>query len=168
MFETFFADLSKMALPDQPAQDVLDRVGSLLVRFAKSTDWCAFGLRQAVGAEELVHVLHETENGPSLYLVSDAAGVRSLPHEHPTWAVIVGLSGNELNIVYRRADPGSRTVEPVHARELKAEDVLSLPAGAIHSTHALGSQPTFHLHLYGVPLRAFSPYASRCYAEAMP
>lgn len=168
MFEEFFDDLSKIALPEEPAQEVLDGVGSLLTRLARSTDWNVLGLRQAVGTEELVHVLHETRNGPSLYVVSDAAGVRSMPHVHPTWAVIVGLSGSELNVVYELDDPGTRMVKAAHARHVESGDFISLPTGAIHSTHAIGPQPTFHLHLYGLPLGEFSPYESRCYVNLLP
>lgn len=168
MLEAFFDDLSKMALFGEPKETDLDEIGRRLTQLARSTDWGALGFRRAVGSEELVHVLHETRQGPSLYLVSDAAGVRSLPHEHPTWAVIAGLSGNELNVVYGRADAGTRTVRPLYTRKVGPGDVIALAAGAIHSTHALGAEPTFHLHLYGLPLGAFPSFASRCYSEVLP
>ena len=55
----------------------------------------------ARGTQELVYPIAVSESGgPSLYLVSDAAGVSSAPHEHPTWAVIVGLSGSETNTLF--------------------------------------------------------------------
>lgn len=119
--------------------------------------------RAAAPGEELVYVLHEAGDGPALYLVSDGAGVQSAPHEHQTWAVIAGLAGNELNVLYQLAEPGRRVVRPVSQSPVRAGEFIGLPSGAIHATLAADAQPTYHLHLYGRPLRLLAPYASRCY-----
>lgn len=163
MIAEFFENLSRLAVGKDPDDSELQRIGVAMLALASTMNAQASAYRRAAGREELVHVLHEATGGPSLYLVSDAAGVRSEPHEHQTWAVIVGLSGKELNVVYELHDAGSRSVKPVFRQEVEAMDVICLPAKAIHSTQAMGAEPTFHLHLYGVPLSELPPYRSRCY-----
>ena len=106
--------------------------------------------------------------GPSLYLVSDGAGVTSLPHDHKTWAVIAGIRGQELNHHYRMQSFGQRTVVHAGRAEIGAGGVLVLDAGDIHSTEVVGTQATFHLHLYGRPLHALPNFESRCHTVVPP
>lgn len=162
MIATFINAVTRLQPGPAPTEHALSAIGRLLLDLAKSGDWSAMRLPQASGTEELVHPLHVTPGQPALYIVSDAVGVASAPHEHRTWAVIVGLRGNELNILYRR-DAASGAVQAVRDVQVKAMDVICLPADAIHATRALGDQPTFHLHLYGRPLSELPPYASRCH-----
>lgn len=154
-----------MSFHQEPSASELKRIGVSMLALAKAVDWAALNFRRAAGSEELLYPLHETGKGPSLYLVSDAAGVRSAPHEHQTWAVIVGLSGKELNVLYEIDDLATRTVKPALEQEVGAMDVICLPAQAIHSTQAMGAEPTYHLHLYGASLNQLPPYPSRCYRE---
>ncbi len=165
MITQFFEDLSNLAIGKDPGEHELQRIGVAMLALAGTMQREESSFRRAVDGEELVYALHETRGGPSLYLVSDAAGVRSEPHEHRTWAVIAGLSGVELNVIYEMHEPGGRTVKPVYRQEVKAMDVIRLPAKAIHSTYAMGAEPTFHLHLYGLPLNELPPYRSRCYSR---
>lgn len=164
LLENFVDDLAALQLGDQPCDSQLAAVGNLMLQLASATDWRATGLAPASGDQELLYPLHVTPSRPALYLVSDGPGVTSAPHGHATWAVIVGIHGNEHNTIYRRATPTSDTVRPVSDIEVKARDVLVLPATAIHATRAADQAPTFHLHLYGKPLDELPPYASRCHS----
>jgi predicted metal-dependent enzyme (double-stranded beta helix superfamily) len=162
MIATFIAAVTRLRPGPAPTEHELAAIGQLLLGLAKANDWTALRLPRATGSEELLHPLHVAPGEPALYLVSDAAGVASAPHEHQTWAVIAGLAGNELNILYQR-DAATGAMQPLREVQVTALDVLCLPADAIHATRALGDQPTFHLHLYGRPLSELPPYASRCY-----
>lgn len=164
LLEKFAIDVAALQLGDQPSDRQLAVAGDLMLHLASATDWPATGLVPASGDQELLYPLHVTPAQPALYLVSDGPGVTSAPHGHATWAVIVGVHGNEHNTMYRRDTPTADAVRPVSNVDVKALDVLILRATAIHATRAADQAPTFHLHLYGKPLDELPPYASRCYS----
>lgn len=116
------------------------------------------------GEERLYELAVISESTPSVYLVTDGAGVVSPPHEHCTWAVIVGLRGNELNTFFSRPSAGSAVVTPEQSIDVGAGEFLTMRAAAVHSTTTVGNESTFHVHLYGRPLVALPPFASRCFA----
>lgn len=117
--------------------------------------------------QEVAHELGEVAaRRGALYLVSDAPGITSPPHEHGTWAIIVGLRGVEVNTLYRIIDPQHRKVEVIGEVAVAAGETLVLPADSIHSTAVLGTTATYHLHLYGRSLRMLPPFRDRTYSVA--
>jgi predicted metal-dependent enzyme (double-stranded beta helix superfamily) len=121
----------------------------------------------AGSSQELVYALAEdARSGIALYLVSDAPGTASPPHEHLTWAIIAGIRGVEANTLYRIRDPERREVEACGEALVAAGQALVLLEGAIHSTATLGETATYHLHLYGKPLRTLPPFEARTYVRA--
>jgi len=116
------------------------------------------------GEERLYELTVASESAPAIYLVSDGAGVVSPPHEHCTWAVIVGLGGNELNTFFRRSSSGSVAVTPEQSVNVGVGEFLTMRAAAVHSTTTVGNASTFHVHLYGRALFALPPFSSRCFA----
>jgi predicted metal-dependent enzyme (double-stranded beta helix superfamily) len=115
------------------------------------------------GQERVYELAEDPGGGAALYLVSDAPCTVSPPHEHLTWAVIVGIRGVEANTLYRITDPERREVEVCGEAAVGAGQALVLPEGAIHSTAVLGPTATYHLHLYGKPLRSLPPFGERTY-----
>lgn len=168
MIEKFVKEMAALNLGDSPAAGELAEVGRLLQGLARSIDWDASQIRYANRNEELLYPLHVAPGQPALYLVSDGPGVTSAPHGHGTWAVIVGLSGNELNTLYERGPGASASVRALRHIAVTTHDVLCLPATAIHATRAMDDVPTFHLHLYGKPLTELAPYSTRCYPTLHP
>lgn len=80
-----------------------------------------------------------------------------MPHNHGTWAIIVGIEGEETNRVYRiTADDGPAAV--VVDREFKVEPghpALYQPDD-VHSIHVLNGQPALLFHLYGKALETLT------------
>ena len=149
------------------APDDLATLAEGLRRFASSSVWQAAPFPEAEKGEELLYELAVgSGSGPSLYLVSDGVGVVSPPHCHETWAVIAGIRGRELNHRYAVHSAEARTV--VHAAEVEVGpgQALVLATADIHSTEVRGARPTFHLHLYGRPLRELPRFESRCFTVA--
>src|SRR5262249_4430999 len=109
-------------------------------------------------SQELVYEVGEDTGGIALYLISDAPGITSLPHEHLTWAVLAGIRGIEVNTLYRIVDPQRREVQACGEVAVGAGQTLVVPQDVIHSTAVLGSAATYHLHLYGKPLRLLPPF----------
>ena len=80
----------------------------------------------------------------------------TLPHNHLTWAVIVGLEGNELNRLYERTDdrsiPGRGSVRATREVELRLGSGLYLMPDEIHSVHAKGGHTMLAMHMYGLSM----------------
>ncbi len=94
----------------------------------------------------------------ALYLSVGRKGRETPPHNHTTWAVIVGMSGEEENRIYERVDgyreEGRAELRLKETRVLRAADGLAYMPDAIHSIHVISDEPTRHFHLYGKALAA--------------
>jgi predicted metal-dependent enzyme (double-stranded beta helix superfamily) len=102
------------------------------------------------GTHSILYRLAEDEDGRrALYANACRDSTSSPPHDHTTWAVIVGFDGKELNRVYDgRAGAG----EPSVASEVMVEQgagVAFLPDD-VHSIHIDGGALNFHC--YGLAL----------------
>lgn len=89
----------------------------------------------------------------ALYLSSANKGKSTPPHNHATWAVIVGIEGDERNKLYRRLDDGTSNenveLEMTGEQMVREGQPISLMPQDIHSIHVESDEPTLHLHLYG-------------------
>lgn len=148
-----------------PDRDVLEKVGKVLQRLADAPE--LFPLEDfpapAPGSDVTSSrylLSQEGDESLALYLNSINPGKTTKPHNHGTWAVIVALSGEELNRLYRRTDDGS---EPGVAKlELDREFVVKpgspiafLPDD-IHSIHVGGTETVRHFHFYGKALETLN------------
>ncbi len=92
----------------------------------------------------------------ALYASTGMPGKSVPPHNHTTWAVIVGVHGEEHNILYERTDDGSEAGigEVQKVREITVSDGngVTLMPDDIHSIHIEGKDQTVHLHMYGLAL----------------
>lgn len=152
--------LSRQALSNpSPAASELGELASALVQWSLCADLKAF--RRAEPHEELLYPLHVSSAGPSAYLVSDGVRSQSPPHEHRTWAVVVGLAGRELNRMYELGANGS--LNAGFEQVIGPTDSLVLDAASVHSTAVMGDEPTFHLHVYGQALDRLPPFSARTF-----
>ncbi|MCW5758497.1 MAG: hypothetical protein KIS90_01840 [Phenylobacterium sp.] len=83
----------------------------------------------------------------ALYANVCRPGVHSPAHNHTTWAVIVGLEGQELNRFYER-DSAAGVRETGHAVVEKGTGVTILP-DELHSIHIDGPGTVINFHMYG-------------------
>ncbi|KAF1044775.1 cysteine dioxygenase family protein [Xylophilus sp.] len=149
------------------SRDTLAQVAAVLERLAARPELFPAGEfpppaeNAGVGASTRYRLNpQDGEAGIALYLNSINPGKKTVPHNHDTWAVIVALSGDEHNRIYRRTDDGRR---PGHAT-LAVEREQTVRPGApiaflpddVHSIHVDGTQPTLHFHLYGQPLETLT------------
>ena len=86
-------------------------------------------------------------------------GRRTPPHDHGTWAVILDLSGQEKNTLYRRTEQGLRRVSEV---TLERGAILPMRAETAHVAECVGDEPAIGLHVYGgdileLPRRMWDP-----------
>lgn len=93
----------------------------------------------------------------ALYLNASLPGRESPPHDHTTWAVIVGIDGEEANKVYERTDdrsaPGRGTIRVAHEEVIRTGTGMAYMPDDIHSIHVVGTKPIMHLHMYGTSIQ---------------
>lgn len=103
------------------------------------------------GINSTVYRLSEDDDHRfALYLNSAHAGHDTPPHDHATWAVIVGLTGEELNRFYELTKAGGvrQTGEAVVTG---GTGVAFLPDD-LHSIHTRGDEHIMNFHMYGLAL----------------
>ncbi len=100
---------------------------------------------------EFFDVLSVDDDGRfELYIEIADKAVHTPAHDHTTWAVVVGIEGEELNKLYdvdaeRQSPPALR--EQVSVRP--GTGVAMMPED-FHSIHIEDGKRSMHLHLYGV------------------
>lgn len=114
-----------------------------------------FGLNPS-GESAIYRLSEDRDHRFALYGSVGAAGKSVPPHNHTTWAVIVGVHGNELNRFYRRTDDGAvegyGSVEETGRRNVAhGTGVVFLPED-IHAISTDDGESTLHLHMYGLAL----------------
>lgn len=94
--------------------------------------------------------LSEDENHEFALYINVAHGkVDAPPHDHTTWAVIVGVEGEEENRFYDKADSGVNQKGNAIVKE--GAGVTLMPED-IHSIHIKPENPVLNFHMYGLAL----------------
>ncbi len=83
----------------------------------------------------------------ALYAQSSRGHVETPPHDHTTWAVVVGHAGSELNRFYDRSADG---VTETHRYLVEAGRGVAMLPDDVHSIHIDG--PALNFHCYGLAL----------------
>ena len=99
-----------------------------------------------------VVVLHEEVGFPmTIQTEMNLPGTTAPIHNHGTWGVVMVLQGKMKNIFWKRAPttefPGK--IERIGERIIESGDIISFTTEAIHSTEAVGDEPTITFNLYG-------------------
>jgi predicted metal-dependent enzyme (double-stranded beta helix superfamily) len=155
VLEDFVADLRRIVGASEDEATILMQVQPLARRFAGERSWLCeaiYGADPALGfGTTLLHV----EADQSLFVVVDSwlPGRGVQPHDHDTWAVVVGVEGVERNIFWQRLDDGSR---PGHAelrcigeRTIAPGESIEMPSASIHSVINQGERTSLSFHVYG-------------------
>ncbi|MEK7435615.1 MAG: cysteine dioxygenase [Pseudomonadota bacterium] len=96
----------------------------------------------------LYRLAEDADHRYALYANSSLGGYATPAHNHTTWAVIVGVTGEELNRFYERtADNGVREKGQHVVRQ--GSGVSFMPAD-LHSIHI--EAPLLNFHMYGLAL----------------
>src|ERR1700740_62682 len=130
----------------------LDKIKQRLMRLAARQE--LFTARDfpppAPGAKRnscLYRVSEDSDHRFALSVNSSDGNYGTPAHNHTTWAVIVGVSGEELNRFYDRADSGVR--EKGNAVVRQGTGVCFMPED-LHSIHI--QAPLVNFHMYGLAL----------------
>jgi predicted metal-dependent enzyme (double-stranded beta helix superfamily) len=143
------ADIRAIETAQGVTRGAVERMQARLIRLAARTDLFTFADYPAppAGGERnstLYRIAEDDDHRFALYANAARAGVRSPAHNHTVWAVIVGISGEELNRFYQRAAEGVRETGSAVVRQ--GTGVAFLPDD-LHSIHI--DAPALNLHMYG-------------------
>ena len=137
------------------SRDSLPAIRDVLLELADKRELFSEQDFPSASGEPLLYLLSEDDDHRfALYLSTGLPGRSSPPHNHTTWAVIVGIDGEEENRIYRRLDDGSESGKS----RVEVEDKFVVKRGTgicfmpddIHSIHVVSDVPTRNFHMYGM------------------
>jgi predicted metal-dependent enzyme (double-stranded beta helix superfamily) len=153
---TYVAALRKARDADGGEAAVVRRVREAASALAaRRAQWLTPAMRRPDAEQGFgLYVLHEEpDHGLATFVVSWLPRRGTTPHDHGTWAVVVGLEGEERNELWRRLDDATRPGYAELARSgekvFGADEVLVMPTGVIHSVWNDGDRVSVSLHVYG-------------------
>ena len=153
--DQYVRGLREIAAQYSDPVEIANLVAPLAREFAQSPELRLAEYRECDAEQGFgVHMLHEEPNHDlAVFLVSWLPNRGTTPHNHKTWAVVVGIEGQEQEISYERCDDGSKR----GYADLKRSGELVMTAGDtarcypedIHSVRNVGDDISMSLHTYG-------------------
>ena len=109
------------------------------------------------GRDSQLYLLSEDDDHRfTLYLNCGRDEKSTPPHNHKTWAVVVGVRGDEHNRIYQRvggdAEAGRAEVRVAKEITVSPGSGVCLMPDDIHSIHMAGDDVKMHLHMYGTAI----------------
>jgi predicted metal-dependent enzyme (double-stranded beta helix superfamily) len=146
------ADVREIERREGVTRQSLERIKERLTRLASRKDLFTdkdFPPPAAGGKLKscLYRVAEDADHRFALYVNASLGGHNTPAHNHTTWAVIVGVTGEELNRFYDRDGSGVR--EKGQAVVKQGTGVCFLPED-LHSIHI--QAPLINFHMYGLGL----------------
>jgi predicted metal-dependent enzyme (double-stranded beta helix superfamily) len=147
------AEVRAIERRDGVTRESLEKVKQRLTRLAARQDLFQAGdFPPPAPGGKLKSCLYRVAEDPdhrfALYVNASLGGHSTPAHNHTTWAVIVGVSGEELNRFYdRAAEGGVREKGQYVVRQ--GTGVCFMPED-LHSIHIQG--PLINFHMYGLGL----------------
>lgn len=140
-------------------RQTLEAIKAEMIQVAKRKDLFPLTDFQPGDAEpgrQPMQPLNRDDDGRfALYISTSLSDQKPPPHNHATWAVIVGIQGEERNWLFERTDdgsvPGKGTVRMVDEQVAAPGTGVALMPDDIHTIQGkpeAGGRLTFHL--YGV------------------
>ncbi len=133
----------------------LDAIKAELIKLAAKTE--LFPIEdfpppaEAAGNPSCLYLLSEDDDHRfALYANSTNRRYVNAPHNHTTWAVIVGVRGEEPNRLYRRTEDGG--VEQTGMTVVKQGSGVAFMPDDLHSLDIPGGAPMLNFHMYGLAI----------------
>src|SRR5438445_10181584 len=150
--EAAVADVRQIEQRDGVTRASLERIKQRLIRLAARQDLFTprdFPAPEPGGKRNscLYRVSEDGDHRFALYVNSSFGNYGTPAHNHTTWAVIVGVTGEELNRFYDRVDSGVH--EKGNAVVKQGTGVAFMPDD-LHSIHI--QAPLINFHMYGLGL----------------
>ena len=151
--EAAVADVRAIERRDGVTRDTLEKIKQRLTRLAARQElFSAEDFPPPAPGGKLKSCLYRVAEDPdhrfALYVNASLGGHGTPAHNHTTWAVIVGVSGEELNRFYDRAPEGGVREKGQYVVR-QGTGVCFMPED-LHSIHI--QAPLVNFHMYGLGL----------------
>ena len=153
--DDYVADLRRIAAETTDQSEIFEKLGPCAQALVADKSWLkpeyyVVDKEQGFG----IHVLHEEpDHSLAVFMVSWEPHNGVAPHDHGTWALIVGVEGIERNTSYARLDDRGRDgyaeIEVKSEVEAGPGDLICMKNGGIHSVRNDSDAVTLSLHTYG-------------------
>jgi predicted metal-dependent enzyme (double-stranded beta helix superfamily) len=151
----FIADLRSITMAVTEECEILQKVAPLAERLAANPELLdeppATSIAEQGFSFNLLH--EEVDHSLAVAVLRWLPSGATLPHNHGTWGVVVGLAGAERNIFWRRFDDGSRPgyaeLERVGETAFVLGQAVVMPSMTIHSVENDTDLASVSLHVYG-------------------
>jgi len=153
--DQYVQDLRTITGEETDPVRITDRVAPLAKKFAQSPGWLRPEHRECDAEQGFgVHLLHEEPNHDlAVFVLSWLPNRGTTPHNHKTWAVVVGMEGQEQEVNWDRLDdgakPGYADLKRGEAHVMTAGEVARCYPEHIHSVWNVGKDISMSLHTYG-------------------
>ncbi len=148
-------DLRRITAQTGNENELFNQIGPLAKRLASEDNWIEdrfYEPDEETGFSAFL--LHEEkDHSLAVFAASWTPGMGVGPHDHGTWAVVVGVEGVERNIRYKRLDDRSNPdyveLEVKEESEAGPGDLVCIKNGGIHAVRNNSDKVTISLHTYG-------------------
>lgn len=137
----------------------LENIKGLLLELADDRNLfplADFPVTEEDGTGAIYRLSEDEDHRHALYASAAVPGKAVPPHNHTTWAVIVGVHGDEENRFYERTDDGATAghgaLRQISETTVRHGSGVTLMPDDIHSIHVTGDGQTVLLHMYGLAL----------------
>ena len=143
-----------LAETDDPAE-ITKSVEALAKPLAADVSWLEPRCFEAEDDQGIgIAVFHEeADNTILVETVCWLPGRGVAPHDHQTWGVVIGLTGEERNVMWQRLDdatqPGFAKLEQASDVVMRNGDACRLLPDEIHSVRNDSDALSMSLHIYG-------------------
>jgi predicted metal-dependent enzyme (double-stranded beta helix superfamily) len=150
--ELAVVDIREIEKRDGVTRQSLEKIKQRLIRLAKPELFPASDFPPPAPGGKLKSCLYrvseDADHRFALYVNASLGGHATPAHNHTTWAVIVGVTGEELNRFYDRAAEGPPRQKGEYMVK-QGTGVCFLPED-LHSIHI--QAPLVNFHMYGLAL----------------
>jgi len=153
--DQYVRDLRAITTRETDPVKITDLVAPLAKKFAQSPELRRPEYRECDDEQGFgVHLLHEELNHDlAVFLISWLPDRGTTPHNHKTWAVVVGIEGQEQEMSYDRLDdgakPGYADLKRSGEQVMTAGDIARCYPEHIHTVRNVGKDISMSLHTYG-------------------
>ncbi|TAK41980.1 MAG: hypothetical protein EPO29_07240 [Betaproteobacteria bacterium] len=153
--QQFVAELRAITASRPQVSAILQQVKPLARRFATSSELrgrCNLQCDEQQGfGFQLLH--EEPDHMLAVAVLSWLPGRGTPPHDHGTWGVVVGVSGDEVNAFWQRVDDGTRPgyaeLRRLSEKTFSPGDAIAITPEIIHSVRNETDRISVSLHVYG-------------------
>lgn len=134
---------------------IIKRVTPAARRMALDKSWVRPEFYQGDGEQPNISTLlhEEPDHSLAVYAVAWLPGRGVPPHDHQTWAIVVGVDGPETNVFWERTDdhsqPGRCALKETYRRTFGIGEAVAFLPDDIHSVRNDSAKISLALHVYG-------------------